>query len=227
MPRLEIGERSERWSLSMLDSILFPKLRAKHKKMSQLIKKHYDAFDTLYEQVAKVLDEHGVHGAIRTIYRAYAERLYKAKQLYTDRVLEVVAFALTVAFTIYGCDWDILVEVARKMNIPVGGMLTFTTPKFNVKTVTQDYEADDRDCILVDASEQEIRITLPEASNGAEVYVKKIDSSSNTVWVLPRDPSHIDDQVYLALTEQYESVHLMSDGKNWFVVARLGYATLA
>jgi len=42
MPRLEIGERSERWSLSTLDSILFPKLRAKHKKMSQLIKKHYD-----------------------------------------------------------------------------------------------------------------------------------------------------------------------------------------
>ena len=99
MPRLEVGERSERWSLSTLDSILFPKLRAKHKKMSQLIKKHYDAFDTLYQEIAKVLDENGVHGAIRPIYRAYVERLYKAKQIYTDRVLEVVAFALTVAFT--------------------------------------------------------------------------------------------------------------------------------
>ena len=202
----------------MLDGILFPKLRAKHKKMSQLIQRHYDAFDTLYEQIAKVLDENGVHGAIRPAYRAYAERLYKVKQLYSDRTLEVVAFAYTVAFTIYGCNWDILVEVARKMNIPVGGMLTFTTPKFNVKTVTQDYEADDRDCILADASQQEIKITLPEASQGAEVYVKKIDSSDNVVWVLPRDPSHVEDQVYLALTTQYESVHLISDGKDWFKV---------
>jgi len=202
----------------MLDSILFPKLRNKHKKMSQLIQKHYDAFDTLYQQVAKILDDNGVSGAIRPIYRAYAERLYKAKQLYTDRVLEIVAFALTVAFTIYGCDWDILVEVARVMNIPVGGMLTFTTPKFNVKKVTQNYEADDRDCLLVDATQGDVYVTLPEASSGAEIYIKKIDSTTNVVWVLPRDPSKIDDQVYLMLSNQYESVHLISDGKNWFKV---------
>ena len=217
MPRLEVGERSERWSLSMLDSILFPKLLMKHKKMSKSIKKHYDAFDTLYEQIAKVLDEYGVHGAFRPIYRAYAERLYKAKQLYKDRTLETIAFALTVAFTIYGCDWDILVEVARKMNISVGGMLTFIKPKFNVKIVNQDYEADDRDCVLVDAYNNEVRIILPQASNGAEVYIKKIDSTSNVVWILSRDPSHIEGKVYHILANQYSEVHLISNGRDWFI----------
>lgn len=218
MPRLEVGERSERWKISMLEDVLFPKLRAKHEKMSKMIAQHYDAFDTLYEQVAKVLDENGVHGAIRPIYRAYAERLYKARQLYSDRVLETVAFALTVAFTIYGCDWDILVEVAKAMNIPVGGMLSFVTPKFTVKKVNEDYQADDRECVLVDASNGTVKITLPEPSNGAEVFVKKIDPSDNIVYVLPSGTAKIDDQVYLMLTEQYEHVHLMSDGKDWFKV---------
>ena len=104
------------------------------------------------------------------------------------------------------------------MNISVGGMLTFVTPKFNVKRVTQDYEADDRDCILVGAYEKDVKITLPVASNGAEIYIKKIDPTANMVWVLSRDPSHIEDNVYITLKSQYESVHLISDGNNWFLV---------
>jgi len=89
---------------------------------------------------------------------------------------------------------------------------------YNVVKVTADYLASDRDCVLADASGGAITITLPTPSPGAEVIVKKIDSSTNVVTVSPSGTETIDGQSSWTLDTQYEAYHFISDGTNWYII---------
>lgn len=94
--------------------------------------------------------------------------------------------------------------------------------------------------ILVDATNQPVECILPAPSLGKHFVFKKIDSSTNTVTISTRDvatvvfrppvngsagqpvPSTrevmIDGQATQTLFQQYESLTLISDGNNWFIL---------
>ena len=85
--------------------------------------------------------------------------------------------------------------------------------------------------VLVDASTDVVTCTLPTPSLGKHFVFKKIDSSENNVVIktfagqLPPsfgDPGFpaplIDNSNTQTLFQQYESLTLISDGDNWFIL---------
>jgi len=77
--------------------------------------------------------------------------------------------------------------------------------------------ASTEDMTLVDASVSNVACTLAGHSTGKVVTVKKKDSSGNTV-TIGGGTGNIDGASNYVLYSQYESVTLMSDGTNWWVM---------
>jgi len=73
------------------------------------------------------------------------------------------------------------------------------------------------DVSLVSASVQAVTVTLAAHSTGKVVRLKKTDSSANTVTIQGASGT-IDGGASLILYSQYESVTLISDGVNWWVI---------
>jgi hypothetical protein len=72
----------------------------------------------------------------------------------------------------------------------------------------------------VDASSAAITITLPTAVgiNGREYVIRKLDSSANAVTVDGNGAETVNGAATKALSTQYETVHIMSDGANWIIL---------
>ncbi|HET9531179.1 MAG TPA: hypothetical protein VFQ92_12555 [Blastocatellia bacterium] len=90
----------------------------------------------------------------------------------------------------------------------------------NVVSTSSNYTVGDIEgVILVDASGGPRTITLPAIDEfaGRAVTVKKIDSSANTVTVVPGDGT-IDGASSYALGSQYKFVTVVSDTFNWPIV---------
>ena len=75
--------------------------------------------------------------------------------------------------------------------------------------------------VLVDATSAAVTLDLPAAADntGAIVVVKKIDSSVNTVTVEANASETIDGAANKALTTQYESITIVCDGTEWWIIA--------
>lgn len=73
---------------------------------------------------------------------------------------------------------------------------------------------------IVDASSAAITVTLPKAAaaSGRRVYIKKVDSSGNSVTVDGDGSETIDDGTTAIITMQYESLTLYSDGTEWWIL---------
>ena len=123
MPRKEIGEHSQNWELATRDEVLFPKLSRKHKKMAKLIARAYDSLDSLYEHVARILDENGIFGSYRLAYKAYAQELWRICQTYSGKARELEAEAVAVKYWLYGCDDKILYDIGKLFGLEVFKML--------------------------------------------------------------------------------------------------------
>lgn len=74
------------------------------------------------------------------------------------------------------------------------------------------------DVALGNASGGAITLTLPSAAAGKRVTIKKTDSSSNTVTIQRDATNSIDGANTKVLYSQYESMTVISDGTNWFVI---------
>lgn len=86
---------------------------------------------------------------------------------------------------------------------------------------TSDYNiSDDDSIILVDSSNLEVNITLPNPDlNKGKVYVvKKIDQSFNQVIINQNISESIDGDVNYIIDEQYITVSVVSDGTNWHII---------
>jgi hypothetical protein len=71
----------------------------------------------------------------------------------------------------------------------------------------------------VDSSGGNVTITLPTAASDAgRVFVVRKNASANTVTIDPDGSETINGSATLALTAQYTSYTLMSDGTNWMVI---------
>lgn len=92
---------------------------------------------------------------------------------------------------------------------------------YKIQTVTEDTTLDDTyGSVLVDATAENIKITLPTATSSTRrLYdVKKIDSTSNTVTVDADGTEEIDGELTQVITLQWDSMSLKSDGSQWFIV---------
>jgi len=93
---------------------------------------------------------------------------------------------------------------------------------YRVRTVTAAYtiEPEVDKVILVDASGGPITITLPTAANSDSVFycVKALDVSGGNVTIDGDGAETIDGAATITLNVQYQSVFIISDGTQWWVI---------
>jgi len=92
---------------------------------------------------------------------------------------------------------------------------------FSTTSKTGDYTITTADTvILADAVGAPFAITLPLASSasGYRFFVKKIDSTTNAVTLTRSGSDTIDGSTTAAISVQYTSLSVLSNGTNWFIV---------
>jgi len=87
----------------------------------------------------------------------------------------------------------------------------------NTYTTTQALTSDNG-YVLCDATGGIFTVTLPAASSRKRLHIKKIDGSANAVTVQRAGADSIEGATSLALTTQYKSCTLYSDGTStWYI----------
>jgi hypothetical protein len=77
----------------------------------------------------------------------------------------------------------------------------------------------DHHIVLVNASGGARTITLPDATTcaGRQYVIKKIDSSTDAVTIVPQSGQTIDGQASISINTQYDYRRVVSDGTNWYL----------
>jgi hypothetical protein len=91
----------------------------------------------------------------------------------------------------------------------------------NIKTVTGNYSMSISDgVILSNSPSANLTLTLPLASNipGKYIDIKKIDAGGFQLIVTPQGGNLIDNQSSQVITDQYNSMTLISDGSNFWII---------
>ena len=89
-----------------------------------------------------------------------------------------------------------------------------------VEEISSDTDLDHNyHTVNVDASGGDVWVFLPSATRhyGRKYAIKKIDSSTNSVFVWPYNYETIDDEDYVEMDVQYEAICIRSDGSNWWI----------
>jgi len=119
MPRKGIGQRGLTWEIKTRPDIYHPYLAVRHELMAKRIKEAFTSIDILMEEVYRILDKYGVVSNLRTIYRAYAEELWKLAHKYGGKTLQIEAEGISIKYYIYGCDINILREIGGLFGLSV------------------------------------------------------------------------------------------------------------
>lgn len=92
--------------------------------------------------------------------------------------------------------------------------------KTDVETFTAASDTLDADnnVALCDCTSNAITINLPAAATGQQYHIKKIDATANTVTIDPNGTETIDGSLTKVISTQYDSITVVSDGSNWFIV---------
>lgn len=80
---------------------------------------------------------------------------------------------------------------------------------------------DDATVYLCDATDGNIIINLPACADVEfipPIHIKKIDASANTVTINPDGTETIDGELTMIINTQWDSVMLVNDGDNWFII---------
>ncbi len=130
-----------------------------------------------------------------------------------------------------GTEFDLLhhgAAVQASAPDPVTGKLWLDTSAtgsigrtVTIRTVTADTTLVDSDVVvLCNGTSPGITITLPTAvgREGKIFYVKKIDSSGNSVTIEGDGSETIDNQLFQLLSSQYDAVEVVSDGSEWWII---------
>jgi hypothetical protein len=92
---------------------------------------------------------------------------------------------------------------------------------FSTATKTSGYTVTASDTVVfADATSGSVTITLPVASglSGYRFYVKRIDSSGNSVSIARSGSDTIDGSTSQSLDLQYTSITIVSNGSNWYII---------
>lgn len=104
------------------------------------------------------------------------------------------------------------------LNASAGGATTYTVVSTSAASYT-GVATTDVTIILADATSNNITVNLPTAvSNTATYYIKKVDSSANTVTVDGNASETIDGGLTAVIRAQYAAIEVISDNANWQVV---------
>ncbi len=123
MPRLRVGKRADVWELKMRPELLHPTLASKHKQMAFQMREVSFSLDRFYEDVARILDDAGIFGTARLLYRSFGEELWRLRSNFTSRTLEIEANAVAVKYLLYGAEEEILQKIGELAGIEVFSML--------------------------------------------------------------------------------------------------------
>lgn len=90
----------------------------------------------------------------------------------------------------------------------------------STKTATTYTVTSSDTVIIADATSNSITITLPLASSlpGYRYYIKRKDSTGNTVTIARTSSDTIDGATSQTLNQQYTSATIVSDGSNWYIL---------
>lgn len=91
----------------------------------------------------------------------------------------------------------------------------------SIATKTSNYSLSTSDMtILADATSGNVTLTLPSASStsGQVFYIKRIDSSANTVTISRSGSDTIDGMTSFTLDQQYTVSGLVSNGSAWYIL---------
>lgn len=110
---------------------------------------------------------------------------------------------------------DTILQAFQKI---VGNISAIVTPSFVTKTTT--YTAVSGNVVLSNATGGAFTVTLPAASSnaGAEITVKKIDSSANAVTIGVTGGDTIDGLSTIILPTQWDVGVVGSNGTVWYVI---------
>ncbi len=99
--------------------------------------------------------------------------------------------------------------------------LTTSDFKSGYVSKTTNYTATTSDYFIAcDSSGGSFTITLPTAASiaGFHLYVKKIDSSGNTVTIDGNSSETIDGAATKIINTQYETIGIISNGASWYII---------
>ena len=105
----------------------------------------------------------------------------------------------------------------------VAGETKLTGLNTAITTKTADYTALTTDhTILVDATSNNVTITLPTAVGNSRLYtIKRIDGSVNTVTIATTSSQTIDGSTtYTGLLTQYQTVAVQSNSSHYFITSK-------
>jgi hypothetical protein len=89
---------------------------------------------------------------------------------------------------------------------------------YNTTSVSSAYTASDMEAVFCDASGGAFTVTLPPVGADTQIVLHKTDSSGNSVTVDPNGSETINGDTTDELSAQYESIELISDGNEWFII---------
>lgn len=119
---------------------------------------------------------------------------------------------------------DLVIEDLRRLSLTTNELVKDAnkrTTEFTLKTATTSLTLDDNyTVILVNATSGAVTVTLPAAASykGRHYYIKKIDSSINTVTIDGNGSETIDDQLTAVISVQYTCLTIFSDGAEWWII---------
>lgn len=88
----------------------------------------------------------------------------------------------------------------------------------NIRRVFSDVSTQlDDFTLLVDATEGPVTVTL-QGESSSLFYVKKVDSTANTVKLLPASGT-LDGEAFFVLRSQWEAASVQTEGGNWFIMS--------
>lgn len=112
-------------------------------------------------------------------------------------------------------------SVADWMRIVAGEVNPLIDGKLNVSTKTAAYTIEQGDKIILgNATGGPFTVTLPPAAQyeGKQFIIKKTDASANAVTIDGNGSETIDGALTVALSTQYESRTVVSNGSNWSII---------
>ncbi|WP_175770565.1 hypothetical protein [Burkholderia anthina] len=103
-------------------------------------------------------------------------------------------------------------------NGPIQKLVATTAPAFSsYSAIANDYT------ILVDATTVAFGVVLPPAAQagGREYVIKKLDSAAHNVTVTDALGANIEGSSSYAITAQYGTVKVQSDGVQWWIISKI------
>lgn len=108
--------------------------------------------------------------------------------------------------------------VGSGLSVDANGNLNASTQYYTPTPVSAAHTASDGEFVLVDASTGAVTVTLPTPTTNTAVGIEKTDTSSNVVTVSPNGTESVNYGSAEDLVAQGESLDLISDGVDWYVV---------